>query len=280
MAQRRMAQRRVVLGMAVAGAVAIAATVGACGTAVRGYSDDAVVGQTVRSVRLASASGAVRLRTGTTTTVHRQVSHAEAKPGATHRVEGDVLVLEGCPIRDCWVDYDVVVPEGVAVSGDVDSGSVDIEGVSSVNLRSSSGDVRVRRVSGAVNLVANSGTVELTDVGERATIEADSGDVLTRDVRGGLTANVDSGRVEAQGARGKVDVATSSGDIAVRLAEAGDVRARAGSGSVEVSVPRGGYQVSATADSGEVANTVGHDPAAPHRIDVTADSGDVTVAFG
>ncbi|GLZ37525.1 DUF4097 family beta strand repeat-containing protein [Actinokineospora sp. NBRC 105648] len=268
------------LGVSVAGVAVVASLVGACGLAPEKFTDDAGVGQTIRSVRVGTESGSVKIRTGSSTSVHRDVSYASTRPGPTHHVEGDVLVLGGCEVRNCWVDYEVVVPEGVSVSGDVDSGSVDVEGASTVNLRASSGRVAVRRASGAVNVVADSGSVDLVDVKGKVAVEASSGDVSVRDIGGDATLRAQSGTVEAQGVSGSTNAEASSGSITVRLAKVGGVHANADSGSVNVIVPKGDYRVTAHADSGDVDNAIGDHLDSPNHLDLAAGSGDITIRFG
>ncbi|GAA3007573.1 DUF4097 family beta strand repeat-containing protein [Actinokineospora diospyrosa] len=267
------------MGVTVAGVAVVLSALAACSIATKRYSDDAAIGETIRAVRIETDAGSVRVRAGKAASVHRTVSHVGDKPGATHRVEGDVLILRECDVRNCWVDYEVVVPEGVTVSGDLDSGSVDVEGASTVNLRVSSGEVKVRRVSGAVNVKASSGSVDLVDVKGRVAVEADSGDVSARDV-GDATLRADSGSVDAQGVNGAADLAAQSGNITVRLAKAAAVKAVANSGSVDVTVPKGEYRVTAHTDSGEVDNGIGDYRDSGNHLELSADSGDVTVRFG
>lgn len=248
-----------VLALGVAGAVLLT---GACGMVTQQYADDAVVGQTIRSVLVDNDSGSVKIRTGGTSNVHREVHHHSDRPGPTHRVEGDVLILEPCRVRNCWIDYDVVVPEGVTVTGKIDSGDVSVEGVQSVTVAADSGDVTVRGVSGKVSVKADSGRVDLVDIGDNVSVE------------------VSSGSVKAVGLGGSADIAASSGSVEVALVEVGNVRARANSGSVDVVVPRGRYRVDAAVDSGDLDNAIGSDVAAANTVDVEADSGDVSIRFG
>lgn len=248
-----------VLALGVAGAVLLT---GACGMVTKQYADNEAVGQTIRSVLVANDSGAVKIRTGGTTRVHRQVHHNSDRPGASHRVDGDVLILESCPVRNCWIDYDVVVPEGVTVTGKIDSGDVSVEGVRSVNMSADSGDVTVRGVQGKVVVKADSGRVDLVDIGDNVSVD------------------VSSGSVKAVGLGGSADIAASSGSVEVALVEVGDVRARANSGSVQVVVPQGRYRVNAVVDSGDLDNAIGSDVAAANLVDVEADSGDVSIRFG
>ncbi|MGH3858593.1 DUF4097 family beta strand repeat-containing protein [Actinokineospora sp.] len=247
-----------VFAVGVAGAVLLS---GACGMVTKQYADNEAVGQAIRSVLVANDSGAVKIRTGGTTRVHRQVHHNSDRPGATHRVDGAVLILESCPVRNCWVDYDVVVPEGVTVRGKIESGDVEIEGAESVNVSAGSGDVTVRKVSGKVTVAADSGRVELVDIGDNVAVD------------------VSSGSVKAVGLGGSADIGTSSGSIEVALVEVGNVRARADSGQIQVAVPQGRYRVEAVVDSGDLDNGIGSDVEAANSVDIQADSGDVSIRY-
>ncbi|WP_436502141.1 DUF4097 family beta strand repeat-containing protein [Actinokineospora sp. HUAS TT18] len=244
--------------MGVAGAVL---WLSSCGMVTEQFADDVKVEQTIRSVLVASDSGSVNIKAGGQTSVHRTVHHNGGKPGATSRVDGDVLVLEGCQVRNCWVDYDVVVPEGVTVSGKIDSGDVTVEGAKSVSLKASSGDVTVRKVTGTVNVEANSGRVELVDIGDNIAVDADSGDV------------------KAVGIGGSADIGAESGDIEVRLDKVGNVRAESNSGGVSVAVPNGSYKVTTEVDSGDLDCAIKSDESAANTVDVKADSGDVSIRF-
>jgi hypothetical protein len=247
-----------VFAMGVAGAVLLS---GACGMATKQYADDAKIDQPIRSVLVAGDSGSVKIRTGNDTNVHRDVHHISDRPGPTHRIDGDVLILESCPVRDCWVDYDVVVPADVTITGKLDSGDVSIDGAKSINLTAHSGDVTVRKVSGSVNLDVDSGTVDVADIGDNVSIEASSGDVKANQVAG------------------SVDVGSSSGDIEVSLSEVGSVKTRSSSGDVRITVPQGKYRVTADVDSGSLDNGVGDDQSATDKVDVSANSGDVSIKF-
>jgi hypothetical protein len=223
--------------------------------------DEFTVGERITSVRLTSDAGAVRIRTGDRTAVHRELHFDRQRPGPTHRVEGDVLVIDSCPVRDCAIDYDVTVPEGTRVDGTASSGRVELDGVASVNLKVDSGSTTVRGVSGQVNLEASSGRVHLADIGGAVAVRADSGSVSVENARGSVTAEVQSGNLD------------------VSLAEARDVRATADSGRITVTVPKGAYQVLASTDSGRVDSGVTSDPAAGNRLELDSDSGNITVRY-
>lgn len=271
------------IGRAVA-AAAIGITgiglLGACGwnIATETYSDSDGIGESFESVRFASDSGNVTIRTGDSPSVQREVHHGDEKPrDDTFRVRDGVLELDSCDKRNCWIDYEVVVPDGTTVTGQLDSGTADISGVAEVNVKASSGEVSVKDVDGAVNVEASSGSVDLSAIGGAAVVKAESGSITAADVRGDVTLQASSGSVEARGIGGTAEVDASSGSVVVELTSAGNVRVDAESGNVEVSVPQGAYKVETSTDSGNVDSEVDDDPAGEHRLDLHTDSGNIEV---
>ncbi len=103
----------------------------------------------ITAVRMDVGSGDVMIRTGdrtrTSVTAHMRTGWWR-NGGPAYRRDGDTLVLTGC--RGCWVDYELVVPRGTAVSGSSGSGTVVVQGVREGDVELGSGDVRVRDVSG------------------------------------------------------------------------------------------------------------------------------------
>ncbi|MFL6143803.1 MAG: DUF4097 family beta strand repeat-containing protein [Labedaea sp.] len=223
--------------------VVLLGALGACGFAgTRNTdSDDTPVQGRISSVRVSSDSGAVRIRTGERAGVRRTVHYGREKPGATHHLDGDVLVIDSCPRRNCWIDYDITVPPGVRVDGAVDSGQFEAAGVAEVNLEIDSGDATIRQVSGMVNITAGSGAVHLADIAAAVTVRAESGDVSVDNAGAGVTVQADSGRIT-------------------------------------VSVPRGGYRVNTRSDSGDVESAVTVDPNGK-PLDLHTDSGDIAVRY-
>jgi hypothetical protein len=223
--------------------VVLLSALGACGWAGSRNtdSDDTPVQGRITSVRVSSDSGDVRIHTGERPGVRRTVHYDRDKPGSTHRMDGDVLVIDSCPVRNCSIDYDITVPPGVRVAGEVDSGRFEVAGVAAVNLDIDSGDVTVRQISGMVNVTASSGAVHLADVADAVTVRANSGDVSVDNAGAGVTVRADSG-------------------------------------AISVSVPRGGYRVNTSSDSGDVESAVTVDPNGK-RLDLHTDSGDIAVRY-
>lgn len=192
----------------------------------------------VSEVRFSNDSGNVQITTGDTLEVRRTIHYGADKPGKTYRMDGDVLVLEACEVRNCTADYEVTVPEGTKVSGHVESGNVDVTGVAKVN------------------------------------VEAESGDVTARDVVGEVNASTQSGNVDLSGIGGSVVATAESGNVTVQLTTAATVTATTSSGNVDVAVPDESYQV--TIHANDVTNDLGDDTTGP-KITIDTDSGNATL---
>ncbi|WP_409493395.1 DUF4097 family beta strand repeat-containing protein [Amycolatopsis sp. cmx-11-12] len=215
--------------------------------------------QSIKSVRVENDEGTVKIRTGGgPAKVHQEFSYRWNKPGDAYRVDGDTLVLAGCG-DNCEVDYDVTVPSGVPVTGRVDSGAVDIAGVSTVDISVDSGRVEVRDVPGTVKVRADSGRVELKNIGQDVDVNASSGAIKGERLGGNVKAQADSGRIELE------------------LVKAANITAKSDSGSIEVTVPSGDYDVSGTTDSGSREIDVNQSGSAQYKLDLNTDSGSVKV---
>ncbi|WP_037307234.1 DUF4097 family beta strand repeat-containing protein [Amycolatopsis orientalis] len=215
--------------------------------------------QSIKSVRVDNDEGSVKIRTGSgPAKVHQEFSYRWNKPGDAFRVEGDTLVLAGCG-TSCEVRYDVIVPAGIPVSGRLDSGSLDIAGASTVDVTVDSGGVEISDVPGTVKVRADSGRVELKNIGQAVTVQAASGAIKGERLGGNVEARANSGRIELE------------------LIKSADVTARSDSGSIEVTVPSGDYNVSGTTDSGSRDIGVNQSGSAPHKLDLNTDSGSVKV---
>lgn len=251
----------------------------ACGLAFSDetYSDANGVGEEFASVRFTSDAGNITIHTGDTAAVEREVHYHDEKPGDTFRVRDGVLELDSCPVRNCWIDYEVTVPAGTKVSGQADSGNITLTGVADANVLASSGDVIVEDVPGAVNIEASSGNVDLSGIGGAVVAKAESGNVTANDVRGEVTLNASSGDVLARGIGGAAQVDSASGNVVVELTAARDVRVAAESGNVEVTVPEAAYRVRLDSGDGHLDSEVRDDRTGTHQLDLRTDSGNITV---
>lgn len=255
-------------------------TLAACGWPGRNTAvDDNTIAESFSSVRIANDSGSVKVRAGATARVHRTIHYDSRQPGSTFRVENGTLVIDSCRERNCSIDYEVTVPDKTRVDGAIDSGSVEVDGVASVNLKIDSGRTSIRRVAGKVNLDSSSGSVEVSDVSDAVVVRSESGRVRVDNVRAAVTVHAESGSVEARGIGGAADLSADSGSVTVGLASPQNVRVQADSGSVNVTVPRADYRVRAQTDSGKVNNTIGDQPNAQHQLDLHTESGHITVNY-
>ncbi|MET8993975.1 DUF4097 family beta strand repeat-containing protein [Amycolatopsis sp. NPDC004169] len=224
------------------------------------FENTGTVSQTIRSVKLEADSGAVKIRKGSgQTTVREEVSyHWRSKPsGPFYRVDGDQLVLGSCG-TNCSVDFEVMVPDGVPVSGNLDSGALDVAGMSTVDVHVDSGRAQVEDVPGAVKLFMDSGSTDLRNVGP-------------------VQLRSESGAITGDDVNGPVEVTSSSGSVEFTLVQANDVKVHAESGSINLTVPGGTYRVQGGSDSGHRDIGVQNDGTAQHVLDLTTDSGSVTV---
>jgi putative adhesin len=259
-------------------AAAVVLSVAACGDVFTQTSTDgAAVDKPVTAVRFANDSGNVTIRTGDTTSVRREVHYSDEQPGTTHRVDGDVLVLESCPIRNCWIDYEVTVPAGSTVSGSVGSGDVTVTGLAAANISGGSSDVTVRGASGAVNVEVGSGTVTLDDIGGDVAARSGSGDLTVTNARAAVTLEASSGDLDGTGIGGPVKAETGSGTVNLTLTSPQDVQATAQSGDVKVIAPDAAYRLELDTGSGDVETDFTDDAGGEHTIDVTTGSGEIDV---
>lgn len=204
---------------------------------------DDVVRERISAVELDTDSGNVTIRTGDvdTTRVQQRFDYTWGEPDAAFSVEDGRLRLADCGWT-CSVDYDVVVPRGTSVSGKVDSGNIELEGVTG------------------------------------ADVETDSGNIELRDVDGDVKADADSGDIDGIQLSGNVEAEADSGNITLSLAKPGNVTADVDSGNIDLIVPDATYRVSGKTDSGQRDVAVATDPDAGHELELESDSGNVTVA--
>ncbi|MFD5831264.1 DUF4097 domain-containing protein [Lentzea sp. NPDC060358] len=273
---------RTALVALVAGTVLTALT--GCGIRIVEYefSDDHVVAEKITSVRARNGSGDVTIRVQQDlgeTKVHRRVQHNKNnKPGGpTHHVEGSTLVLDTCG-DNCEANYEVVVPSaGISVVGNIGSGDALVEGVSSVEFETGSGNVVTRDVAGDVKVKAGSGNFSATRVGGTLTADLGSGRVELNTVKGKALVVASSGDIDGSFLSGDVIADTGSGRVELTMAEPRSVRVRSGSGDVNVRAPGGPYKVTGSSDSGDREVHVPTDPGASLELNLSSGSGEVRV---
>lgn len=138
-------------------------------------------------------------------------------------------------------DKRVTVPAGIPVTGRTSNGGITLSAVGDVDVRTSSGQIRLEKISG---------------------------DVSARTSDGQVVGRAVAGHVEAQTSNGTIDLAT---------AKAQDVRAVTSNGDIKLAVPAGHYQVSAHTSHGDRTIGVADESGAPHRLDLRSSNGDITV---
>lgn len=248
--------------LAAVGVLAIAGLVG-CEDVARtrlDYTDTEKVA--IKEIVVAPGAGDVTVTTSDTQQVdiRRVVRYSGDEPDTTYQVNGAVLQIDTECGRFCTVDYEIVAPKGVAIRGELGSGDLSLSGVSTVDLKTGSGNVGITEASGAVK------------------VQAGSGDIVIADVTGDMEARTGSGNIDARGLSGDMNIArTGSGDVTLSLNESGAVRTHTGSGNVDLAVPAGSYRVDARTGSGERTLGVASSPTGKFLLDLETGSGDITV---
>ncbi|RZS37862.1 putative adhesin [Herbihabitans rhizosphaerae] len=260
-----MSWRRVAVGVLAVGASAL--VLAGCDTAPwerKNASDDVSTSSPISKLRVANGSGTVDVKVGDipNATVHREIQFNGDKPGHTHRVEGDTLVLDPCGQNDCEIDYTIVVPRGTTVTGHTGSGRFLVTGLAAATVKTGAGEIAVRDVPGEVRATTGSGRVALWNTGASVAAETGSGDIT------------------GTGLRGATAVKSGSGAIRLTTTAVTDVNADTGSGDVEVTVPQGQYRVRTRTGSGDNRVSVPDVPTAQQQIDVRTQSGNLTVRHG
>jgi Putative adhesin len=244
------------------------------------FEQSAVVPEAVRQVGLEGGAGSVSIDigSGSTTSIEQTIQYRGDRPTvATHRLEAGTLVLDTDCGRHCSADYRVTVPEGVAVTGRVDSGDIDLTGMVSVDVETGSGIISVADVTGNVTAETGSGDINARGIGGNVQVHSGSGIITASDVAGTTTAEASSGDVNARGVSGNVDVETGSATIEVALMTPASIKATTGSGDVTLAVAQGHYRVVATTGSGDQHITVPNDPSAPNMLEAHTGSGQITI---
>ncbi|MGK5555247.1 DUF4097 family beta strand repeat-containing protein [Actinomadura kijaniata] len=184
-----------------------ASALGACGLVPdRSFEDDPALTGRITSVRLESRSGDVTVRGtdgGGKVSLHRRVAYTTSPPdGPTHRVENGVLVLGDCGV-DCEVDYTVVVPKGVPVSGSTSTGEIDLSSVGTVDVATGNGDVTITTTAPQdIRVKTSNGEIALT-------VPRGPYQVRTRTGHGDRNLKVP----HTPGAGRRIDLTTGNGDI-------------------------------------------------------------------
>ncbi|MHA6801631.1 DUF4097 family beta strand repeat-containing protein [Bounagaea algeriensis] len=293
-------------GLAIAGAVLVLVGLGVLGYDLVAQEErtQRYPVQGIEHVRLAGGSGSVAItRAERAEASVEQSEHGWRWPFTSpsgqprFRVDGSTLVLDADCGTWCQVDYRVVLPERVAVHGELGSGDLDLRGVRSVDAHIGSGSIDASDVAGAVTAGSGSGSIRLSEVGGPVRAATDSGSIDASHLRGErVTARSGSGGIRLADVRGRARMETGSGDVEGRRLAGQEVTAHSGSGSarlelldprrvgvdvssgdVHLEVPRHSYEVRTETGSGRTSVAVPRDPGSDRRLELSTGSGSITV---
>lgn len=156
------------------------------------------------------------------------------------------------------IDYDISLPAGTEVDLGLEAGGLDLEGLrAAATVRSSFGDLRLRRVQGAVSAELGSGSIDAAEIGSEAaavSLKSRFGDVRASDVRGALTLRTESGALSArrvQAGRGAVILESRFGDIDLEDITAGDLTVENQTGSTDLTRIRAAGRLTLTGRFGD-----------------------------
>jgi Putative adhesin len=244
---------------------------------------DTRLDQSVKRVELANGSGEVEIVGSDTSRieVHERTRHRLWKPDQTFTVDGDTVRLNGDCGWGCSTDYTVRVPKGTQITGNGGSGDVSIQGIASdVDVKLSSGELEVMDLTGSLRADVGSGSITIERISGDVDAHTSSGEIELSEIAGKTTVDTGSGSIEGDlRSSDAVDARTSSGEITLEVAEAKSVRAKTGSGSIELTVPNRAYKIDATTGSGDIDHSgVREDDASEYAITASTGSGSIEIA--
>ncbi len=116
------------------------------------------------------------------------------------------------------IELELEVPSNLPLTVKDSSGAAKLEGVASLHMVDSSGELEIGDVAGDVDVKDSSGAIEIAEVGGSVAITDSSGGIEVQNVAQDLLIRVDSsGGIDARDIGGSVVVkADSSGDIKVK----------------------------------------------------------------
>lgn len=228
----------------------------------------------------------------------------EKMTGAVSK-SGNDIVLTSAPARP-WVQrrYNVLVPEkfqldikilggsiiAKSISGPLElattSGDIKINRISGkTNLRTAGGNLEVREVTGTVDAYTAAGNIVLEDISEvcqartaggtiwlrnaqkSVILETSSGDIITRDTIGNLTAKTAGGIIKVNTVKGKAELFTSGGDIFLENVE-GSITGETSGGDIDARGIAGELSVLTSAGNISLIGVKGAARAVSHSGDI------------
>jgi hypothetical protein len=147
-----------------------------------------------------------------------------SRSGSELRIEADTPSDTGI-FGSSRLDFDVTVPDNVALRVEDGSGELTIDNTASAEVTDGSGDITIRNVIGDLSVRDGSGDMKIDNVSGAVRISDGSGDI---DVNGAGSVEV------ANDGSGSADIRNVKGDVHI---------GNKGSGSVEVSDVGGNFHV-------------------------------------
>jgi|GEM_PF-1874793 len=225
----------------------------------------------VRRVRIEAESGDVTVRGVAGAAAKATVTGSPSDCELVTEVQGADLVLTAKSVRkqfwrqsNCKAGFSVDAPKGLALDVSVGSGKIDVSMMGSeVEVRTGSGDIRLKDVAGGLKAHSGSGRIEGQASSSR--VEARTG----------------SGGVSLSRLQGSADVRSGSGPVRLEWSEAppqGEAQVRTGSGDITLLFPAGAkLATDVKTGSGRLQNEFGEAAEAGFRVSARAGSGDVSL---
>jgi hypothetical protein len=190
------------------------------------------------------------------------------------RIEGDTLrvnaLMPDIEADDAprnahaTLDLEIEVPDNLPVEVVDSSGDTTIEGLATLAMTDSSGDLHIDRIAGDLEVTDSSGDLWIDEVGRNVRLNDSSGDVKVEDVHGDVLVEADGSgsltfdRVDhnvtvARDGSGDIRISNVKGDARIESDGSGDVNVRdvagsftlggKGSGDVQVAEVKGAVSI-------------------------------------
>jgi Putative adhesin len=207
-------------------------------------------GLTVRGSAAARSIEATGLACSSSREQLDQVVITTRREGATLYVDA-VAPNSGSELKLATLDLSITVPDSLHVDAQDSSGDATFENLGSARIFDSSGNLRVRRISGALDLTDSSGDIDVDQVGS-IVLRDSSGDIRLERVSGSVEIVSDSsGDMDIRAVGGSVHIVQdSSGDIAIADVKGNATVDADSSGSIRVNDIGGDFVVLADSSGG------------------------------
>lgn len=214
----------------------------------------------VREVRIENVAGEVIVRGWDEDVIHVEGSLGEDVEELEFDVSGRTADIDvKVPRRGAKkirTNLTVHVPRRCSLDVETVSASIDVDGLDgeTIELRSVSRDIVVRRCSGSLDLRSTSGSITVEDAQRDVEVESISGDIQVAGTPRVVDAESISGSISVSEVQQQIQAETISGRIAIRGARLAELDLEAVSGGIEYEgglQERGEVQVSTL--SGEVS---------------------------